>query len=353
VSNKESSLECRYEAVDLIRFFWIALLGFALPAAASGSDCQKPFQALVSNLPDKALTRFLAIMREKNVLESREYFEFLGENPVVTKAILGYWDELANPDWARLRSAGDRFLPLLTDPGIVSRRTGFREFFERFRRNHPQASAWELREAYKAELGSEKIYRAIWLSAEELEQVRREGIFSSAARNGSEELADRMRRFFGLGYERSQYVDTGPLYEMSQRRGAQESLAISTTKHPKLGAAIALHAGRPPEDQVPRKLYVFEMEVPQINVVRTVDGYAPAQVGYEEQRLGRQILGWKVGEDVYRHSPDVESFVFHWIPSGQIRGVQEVAEVPRFQSVIGTPGGGISHPELRDHPALR
>jgi hypothetical protein len=262
------------------------------------------------------------------IYENHRLYEYLARNLADTRQLLTRW--YADPSksgtpfvdrvFPRIEAAlGREYVVLLADPGIASRAEDFIRFLRAHRSELKGQTPWQVRRRYARELErtapKRVFYRAIGLRPEEAKRIRKSGLLSATFRELSPtNLAKAYLRQFSP-YERhgANAADLGPLAELNHHQGlgGGQSSFLSASAHPEFAAAVA-EKFRKRGQQV----YLFELAIPEISIVRPVSPFDPS---YEGERI-------RVGTKVFDLNDDVEVFVPNLIPPGMIKRVTKVRQ---------------------------
>ena len=274
-----------------------------------------------------------ALSTSGSIYDQPAFHAHFARRPAAARALLArYWGRSSDRLVARIeRTLGPRYLPLALDPGIVTRFDAFMRFAVEARRRDPKISAFGLRTAFSAHLGTRRVYRGLALTPAVARRVKRQGLVPAAMRD--RELA---RRIVAAAV-----TPPDPAHRASPASGradpaAQLDIHIgafggdpldtyqSVTSYPELAAGVASgYTGKGQE------VYVVELDIPEISIIDRVGPFAhhvddtTVRVHDKEDR----VVLRKPARD-----KGIESFVAHRIRPGWIRAVTRIAEPPEFRN---------------------
>lgn len=271
------------------------------------------------------------VQAEGNMFASPKLVEFLSRDLSNTRRLLTRW---YSTDGAAIMkqvegNLGEKFLPLLAEPGLVMRWKEFIPFAQGFLVKSPQATPWQVREAFSAKLGKRKIYRGMVLTEEEAKGMQQNGIWAP----GMKDASDRQTRIVRTlnpdegGAQRSEI--SSPSNEIASRLSDyrdERSGYLSVSSYDTVAKSVGYHTSGKTGDPT-RKLFLFEIELPEIDLVR-VEGV----FGFLGEHHRAPLT---IGTETFLRSQDttVEMFVPYHIAPGQIVSVkQEDAKPPEWRS---------------------
>jgi hypothetical protein len=282
------------------------------------------------------------------MFENPEFYSYFSGRESLALKIADHWDwdmlsmvkEEGVKNFADLvkKRLGLKYVPLILDPGIASRLHRFLGFSKDYLAKHPDSTAWDLREAFKAALEIDKprkvLYRGLSLTESELQNILKNGMLAHNLRNldevaeknvihdqFSETLVLRMEKTpWGAMAEVSSPAGQGPLMELRDHilHGGQSNF-LSLSAHTEVSASVA-SMGLTPE----KKIYMFEIDLPEISVIRDDD----------QHYMLYSITGFEVDKKVYTIKDDVEVFAANVIgPSAIMKWYPWTKSVGKFETV--------------------
>ncbi len=197
------------------------------------------------------------------------------------------------------------------DPGIMTHMPEFLEFLE----GAGSQEYWPLRDAFKRHLGVKTVWRGMVLTEEEADKVRVEGIESDFLRK-KDEMPAVIDNFEANVL--SVYVDE--LVERHFHGENSHSPLVSVSSYEDVAIAVGRHFGRRSVSEGKKRLYLFKINIPEIDVIFCTDhAVRPPYKLQESIRRGTQLRVSVNGCDSsYPWDRHVESYILHKVDSKEI-----------------------------------
>jgi hypothetical protein len=286
---------------------------------------------------------------KKSPLKNPEYYSFLDKHLDDTRALVTRWygpkaDVMLR--WVE-KALGQRFIPLLTDPGLANHFDRFQAFAPRFLSKKPRASLLELRQAFSDSLGKTKVFRGMVLSAPEFRTVKKDGISSRLflTQERSKAFSEYMTP---LSFEDDAIYPRSPMEAIEKKYSSynpgQEAVQvnISTTAYPEIAETIGYHGGAHDWEEMHKQkksMYVFELEMPELDLVRNRGLF-----GANDENPVVPIV---INEKVFNMSDyRIEYFTPFWIEPQTIQKIRVLKEEPTAALNPFTPEGIKRYTEL-------
>ena len=273
------------------------------------SDCPQFFEQLSSLLKPSASregSRIAFISEAARMVENAQSFSlqrYGKEGPKLLK---------------RLEKLNPHFAALIVDPGLVLRLDQFEKFVKQ--NHYSKLDPWELRRLFSKSLGSRRVYRALSLSEEEVEQMKTMGMKSKLINVFDDYVKDKNPKW--VNYELNANLNK-QVIDRAAYPAAYDSL-LSVTEMPEVGIAVSkryLEANK--------NVYLFELEVPELDILyQKQKGLLDYAEGANRYYL-RLTRGSHVEEYPYADRK-TESFILYQVNASEIKSVKKIApeEIP-------------------------
>ena len=159
------------------------------------------------------------------------------------------------------QTVSNKHIALLCDPGIVSRLDEFYKFVKYFSGDINKLSPLELRKKFSDYLGNKTYYRGMLLNQEQIDEIKEKGIISNnfKGENSKDILEDLL-----CGYKNPRSVSYKDfMYAKANGDNANNPL-ISVTQIKSIAQNVPARFCPYNTNQ---KIYIFELEIPKINVI--------------------------------------------------------------------------------------
>lgn len=207
----------------------------------------------------------------------------------------------------------DKHLALLCDPGIVSRIDKLYEFVKKLPVDINKITTLELRKMFSDSLGTKKYYRGMTLTQEQIESIKKNGIKSI---NFSDDNRESIFKSLFLGTKDFKYTSFRNFMRDKISGENRDNPMISITQLESIAQKVPEKYSRPKNSN--QKIYIFELEIPQINVVEPIKEFDMSYPGFGfYDRNGNKIPKEKV-----------ESFVPFFINSNCIKSIKTYTPQP-------------------------
>jgi len=269
------------------------------------------------------------------------------------------------------KQLGPEFVRLLGEPGVSTRTAQFVEFampvidkMKAGRGGLTPDQVWNVRMKFREHLGNRQAYRAMWLTSDELDHIRKNemlsnrsryltkwyGGFTDAELSVYQEKHDKARGLAGddkqggaqdkkIGSfieDASDYFDKGVLNDVMARiyMGAMISNTLSVTAYPRIALSAVAKQPHDESGTETKKLYLFRMDVPAIYLLEPNEAYFPKFVSVfadETPTAEYHVVNADTGEvNVFNNlnDPYVEMFAEFQIDPDWVRDISEVLDNP-------------------------
>ena len=158
-------------------------------------------------------------------------------------------------------NVSDKHISLLCDPGIVSRLDEFYKFTSGFSGDINELSPMELRKKFSAYLGTQTYYRGMSLTQEQAKKIQEQGITSNNFQGeNSESILDDLL----CGYKNPRSISYKDFMYAKANGDNKNNPLISVTQIESVAHNIPARYSPCKTDE---KIYIFELEIPKINVI--------------------------------------------------------------------------------------
>ena len=197
-----------------------------------------------------------------------------------------------------------KHIALICDPGIASRLNEFYDFVKQYSTNIDSMTTLELRKNFSDYLGNQRYYRAMMLTEQQAEEIKTKGIISNNF-NGDE--AKNIFNDLLLGYKNPKSVSYKDFIYGKVNGMNRNNPLISISKSKEIAKEVSQNYTL---DTRGKKNYIFELEIPKINVIEPKGEFDVTYPGLDFfDKNGNQL-----------QKEDVESFVPFIIDSKYIIG---------------------------------
>jgi hypothetical protein len=261
------------------------------------------------------------------VYDHPAYYDFLSRDPADTRALLARWYPFSRELVERVTvSLGERYTPILADPGVANRADQLIDFAPAYLAANPDAGVWQLRQAFSDHLGRETVYRGMVLTEAQARAMTAGGIdapgFQSperAARSVSESIQSDTHHDF-VDYPRSPTAEIQARLTDFYDHGARMTMSVS--RYREIAESAGYHAsGR--AGQPGTSLYLFEIELPRLSLIEQTNLFANERASEDVFIAVGDEFAASEGGDL-----GVEMFVSHRIPPDAIRGATRYDHPP-------------------------
>lgn len=251
--------------------------------------------------------------RKISPFDNKDFYGYLAEDLESTRKLLR---KLYPNESDQLISTITQVLPenniiLLADPGIASRLPEMIDFVRQGKIDTSKISPFELRQKFSEHLGTQKIYRGMVITDNQAQNMVQNGILAPAlldkktARAKMIDLLDPDEKISTKPKAKS-YRD-----EIIQRvsTNCKENLFMSVTSYPDIAVSLGNNYGQ--RNDGSEKLYIFDVDMPKISVLKGGEGMFDVTARYDLKCL-------KVGNNSFDMKNDltgIESFVPCFIPN--------------------------------------
>ncbi|MEK7691312.1 MAG: hypothetical protein AAB425_09850, partial [Bdellovibrionota bacterium] len=215
------------------------------------------------------------------------------------------------------------YLPLLLDPGIVSRLDLFEAFLKKRAESTMRLTAYELRREFARSLPRTRIFRALALQTGDADHILQNGMLAPGLRVERSEIEHAFVESWMLDPARTE-IKAEPVRDL-HRRVAATNLEDTLWMSGSLVAELAASAAKLGLHRRGQQIYVFAIDVSPL-------GYVPQTGPFVFNRSRRSV---QVGADLKIPVKDeaVEVFLPYAIPSSALRlhQVLDPDEVPDFE----------------------
>jgi hypothetical protein len=254
--------------------FQIALDPDVVSGIFSSLSARKPQRVLDANWTKRQ--RFVRqLLAEERIFDNANFYVYFEQNLAESKRLLRRWypDVALELIDAVMRGLGERFVPLLLEPGIANRSHELIRFGSDILAVNPDVSVWELRRQFSNHLGRRRIFRSMVLTEAERESIESRGILAPGlldSRKAETALADIFAirpTAQNVNYATDPYSEILSRLTVSASADPAMRLYISVSEYRSVAASIGYYdSGKVGE--VGRHLYLFEVEVPEISIIR-------------------------------------------------------------------------------------
>jgi hypothetical protein len=291
-----------------------------------GSGTTSPVIVRDRRRPEReALTRDL-MAAGGSVYDNPSYYDYLSGDPDDTRALISRWyrGDLADRVSQRL---GDRFVPILADPGVANRAGALIDFASSWLPSNPDADVWQLRQAFSDFLGTETVYRGMVLTEAQARAMIASGIRApgfqvpARAERSISESIQSDHRYDHVDYPRSPTAEIHARLTDFYDQGARMTMSVS--RYSEIAASAGYHSSGHAGERG-RQLYLFEIELPVLSLIEQTNLFG------NERHEGPEIL-LRVGDEFTASETGdlgVEMFVPHRIPPDAIRNVTRYDQEP-------------------------
>ncbi|MEZ4815577.1 MAG: hypothetical protein R3A80_10290 [Bdellovibrionota bacterium] len=286
-----------------------------------------------NGIPRRKLADILA-QRDTSPFQNPEIYEYFANNTQELSTTLNRWyadqkkhhpKEVAavfdNFEIART-VLPSRLLSLFIDPGIAARSPEFLKFAQEEYRKNPSISSLEMRNLFSNNLGKAHVYRALLLSPNEAIKIKENGMNSTA--NAVKVRSDIYFHLFSPSPHTAAIPQDSPHAAIYKRNGRVNvsggSILMSHSLYPEVAASVAYHSN-PQAHEDAKKLYLFELEIPQLDLIY--------ETGLLSKDSENENITFQVGDIRYAASdPGIEIFSWTQMPPSQILGYKEITDTP-------------------------
>ena len=212
-----------------------------------------------------------------------------------------------------IQNVSDKHIALLCDPGIVSRTEELYSFVKNLPVDINKLSSLELRKMFSDSLGTQKYYRGMTLTEEQVETIKKEGIKSI---NFVGENREQIFESLFLGKSDYEYTSFKRFMDKKVSGINRNNPMISVTQIEKIAQKVTSRYSRP--KNIDQKIYIFELEIPKINTVEPIKDFEIYYPGFGfYDKSGKKIP-----------TEQVESFVPFVINSSCIKSIKTFTPEP-------------------------
>ena len=241
--------------------------------------------------PDYIGTDFLLLQKSK---ESRQIFSALAPSRRI-EILDKRWQDRINLVTQLIEDGRihdnpkdyDYFSKDLADPGIAHRADELVSFGKQLLDTNPNITPWQLRELFSSHLGKIKIFRGMVLIESEMRSMMSRGIEAPGFQNMSRARQSMFDTFDSRVRESRVRYANSPDSEIAARLtdfyDADTRMFISVSKYQEIASLVGYHDSGKVEDQN-RRLYVFEIEIPEISILRKQGLFQ------QENSYGKEII---------------------------------------------------------------
>lgn len=223
---------------------------------------------------------------------------------------------------------GKKYLSLLLDPGVATRLNQL-VYHKYLKYPFKDLSPTELRESFKIKLGNRLVYRGMYLTPMELDNIIKFGIES-----------DYLRKFGNLpDLFASEFNPIEDIYTRVSGYGSYDYIdfypsSISTSENKVVAAGIPASFHRiNPNNKYHRELYIFELEVPVITLIERSKLFEPPW-SPAIHKTWYYFHGHKL---INAADKKFEQWIFFSIPPSQIKSREKVDDTNYNSFSLGSP----------------
>lgn len=270
------------------------------------------------------------LAEEGRVYDNPKYYDYLVKDISDTKKLILRWfsDDGKYLIDSFVNNLGERFVVLLTDPGIAQRAKEFVAFGVSILRSRSDVTPWQLREMFSAKLGKTRVFRGMVLTEVEKDSMLKEGIEAPGFKNDSGAKRSLFDTFGSLALKNRARYATDPRSEVEARLmdtyDADKRMYISVSKYQEIASSVGFHSS----DAVGgnnRRLYVFELDVPELSILRQ------ERLFQKDDRYGKHEVFVTVGSNFSVSETNdlgLEMFIPYKIDPADIVGVNRYESPP-------------------------
>ena len=159
---------------------------------------------------------------------------------------------------SRIRKLGERFLELVTDPGIISYLSDFERFVNK---NYPKASdrvnPWAIRRAFSEHMGHVYFFRGMSLDSNAVGAISKLGIQAAGFRLSKQDQGKLINTKVFIDNIQQQFID-----RFMNNKNPQNDPLISVTKYYSIAYEVSKRYAGPGKN-----IYVYKMRVPRMQVL--------------------------------------------------------------------------------------
>jgi hypothetical protein len=269
------------------------------------------------------------LIQTEKFYDDPKLFSFFSKHPKEASRLIDRWygEEIREAMTLVSKSLGPEYLPLLLDPGIANRVIKFVSFSSVHLAKNPGMNLADLRKAFSKKLGNRKLKRGMLLTPDEAANMQKNGIASPGLRNKKKtsialyETLDPNQRRSEKGYARSPHDEMAA--RLTDFDDSSQNQFLSATIYDDIAKSVAYHDSIGSSNEG-RKLYVFEIEVPEISVIEKKGLFDPDTVS----RMNDRVIVVE-GKGTYdMRDLGVEVFIPFKIQPEQIKQVNQIKETP-------------------------
>lgn len=202
---------------------------------------------------------------------------------------------------------------LNVDPGLITHLPEFMKFLKIS--NLGTQDYLAVREDFKQYLGDRIVWRGMALTAEEAEKVRTQGIESNFLRR-AKDMPSVIENFEANVLS----VYFSELVEVHFHDENYHSPLVSVSSHEDVAIAVGRHSGRKSCSEEPKELYLFKINVPEIDLIYYSDHAVKTPYKLQDLIRNGTHLHISVNDHEYSHPWDreTESYLLHKVDPEEI-----------------------------------